>query len=332
MVSTSSDLHPDRSAPRSSGKVRHAGIDLLRVLGVLAVVAGHIGTGYWIKHGLYSWHVPLFFYLAGYFWSSRRTVSEEIRNRWETIGKPYLFWLAVGTAIFVIPRVVESGSLKPLLPVVWGGALLTRPFQGFWFMTALLAGTVVYRLTSKSWKLSAAASITVLIAGMLAGQVVRLAPADILVGIACIIWILVGRVHRRHQGFPVIVWLSLLLCGFAVALLTAPLDLKQADFGVPVLSIVASLMICFGLVEAFSRLGGILRDGASRAITAAAQSSLAVVLGHGFVLEPLGHFTDRWFPGLLLAFAIPLAIGLVARRTVFSRWVTGSPRVEAKQR
>ena len=68
---------------------RLAGIDVLRVLGIIAVIVGH-GWGQvdWVRAAIYSWHVPLFFVLTGYFWSSDRSMSDEARRRGDSLARP----------------------------------------------------------------------------------------------------------------------------------------------------------------------------------------------------------------------------------------------------
>ena len=74
---------------------RSAAIDSLRLLGIVAVVAGHVWSNELARDLLYTWHVPLFFVLSGYLWARDRSMALEVPNRWGTIGLPYTAWLSL---------------------------------------------------------------------------------------------------------------------------------------------------------------------------------------------------------------------------------------------
>ncbi len=65
---------------------RRRGLDLLRFIGIAAVVAGHVrGTSgaasLTVMVTIYSWHVPLFFVLSGYLFHTGRPLLIELRTR-----------------------------------------------------------------------------------------------------------------------------------------------------------------------------------------------------------------------------------------------------------
>lgn len=55
---------------RTTGS-RLDGVDLVRLVGVTAIVAGHTWTTPGVAKWLFPWHVPLFFMACGYFWKDR---------------------------------------------------------------------------------------------------------------------------------------------------------------------------------------------------------------------------------------------------------------------
>ncbi len=59
-------------------------IDLIRLLGLIAVVAGHV----WASRPI-AGYVAIFFVLSGYLWSSQRDLREEVRYRAWTLLIPY---------------------------------------------------------------------------------------------------------------------------------------------------------------------------------------------------------------------------------------------------
>jgi len=69
-------------------------IDIARGIGILLVVLGHNDFGYISPFGykvIYSFHMPLFFFLSGYFLNASIPFFEFIQKRFNSLLKPYLF-------------------------------------------------------------------------------------------------------------------------------------------------------------------------------------------------------------------------------------------------
>lgn len=56
---------------------RSVGIDVVRVIAIVAIVAGHAWTRVRSALVVHAWHVPVFFILSGYLWSGRRSLRQE---------------------------------------------------------------------------------------------------------------------------------------------------------------------------------------------------------------------------------------------------------------
>lgn len=69
-------------------------IDIARGIGILLVVLGHNDFGYVSPFGykvIYSFHMPLFFFLSGYFLNASIPFVEFFKKRFNSLLKPYLF-------------------------------------------------------------------------------------------------------------------------------------------------------------------------------------------------------------------------------------------------
>jgi len=69
-------------------------IDIARGIGILLVVLGHNDFGYISPFGykvIYSFHMPLFFLLSGYFLNASIPFFEFLKKRFNSLLKPYLF-------------------------------------------------------------------------------------------------------------------------------------------------------------------------------------------------------------------------------------------------
>jgi fucose 4-O-acetylase-like acetyltransferase len=127
---------------------RSAWVDIAKGLGIVLVVYGHSFRGLqtaglehsnlalkFIDYAIYSFHMPLFFFLSGMF--ARPSVAAGLRDFW--LGKilrlayPYLLWtvLQQGTQILFSQFANHPPMGGELLRILW------MPVGQFWFLYAL---------------------------------------------------------------------------------------------------------------------------------------------------------------------------------------------------
>ncbi|MDY6056153.1 acyltransferase family protein [Micrococcus sp.] len=273
-------------------KKRHVGLDALRVLAVFLVVVGHSGGPAVIHEFIYGWHVPLFFFLSGWFYSPGRTLGDELRKRWETIGRPYIVWLVIIGAVYVCAELLrDEMKVGDLLRLVWGGSRLAEPFSAFWFMSALFVAALIYRWGRESnrSKLLILVAAGMYLAAYAFPRWVALLPGSVGMGVVCLLFIAGGEWSRRHvpeagllspvpwiaMGVPSLAWISGAL---------PPLDLKYGQIGLPVLSFLASLAFCWGITVAFSRLEIDAESRLGGAVTTLSHGGTGVVFLHPVLL------------------------------------------------
>lgn len=306
---------------------RSAALDAVRVLAIVAVVAGHVWSGPELRPYVYTWHVPVFFLLTGYLWRPGRSVVDEVGRRARTLLVPYVWWLALllGGLVAVSLAQGDAPALGTVRDVLLGGSYAGRPFSAFWFVTALFVSAVLYRVVSRlslPWQWLVAAGLVLL--GQVAGPWLALVPWSVGLAVPCVAFLVAGRTFAVHRGAvrgAAVPLVGLLLLGVGAALVVggaaAPLDLKDVELGTPGLSVVVAVLLSVGLVllaEAFvPRLPGRVQ----RPTVALAGAGLMVVLTHAFVLwllqtPPQGRPVD-----FLLALLVPWAGGLLLAR---SRW------------
>ncbi|WP_104165349.1 acyltransferase family protein [Arthrobacter sp. SX1312] len=318
---------------------RSGAIDALRVLAVVGVVAGHVWSGPLVDAGLYTWHVPVFFLLAGYLWRTRRPGARraevtEAKKRFRTIMTPYLAWLAV-TLIVHVGILRQRGSLAPeavILPLM-GGSLNAGPFGAYWFMTALFLSALMFRALERVPLVLR----TALIVGLaVVTHVFRevLAPLPLSIGVAgaALVFMLAGQalqhLRSRVRG-PVRVGAVCLVVGVVpvVAGVSAPLDMKYGELGTPVLSVVVAVLITVGLLLMLEGVFPLLPGSVHVLSERFAAGCLMVVLTHTYVLWLLAvPDTERSFWVLVAALVLPWAVAMILHRTPLSQVFLGMPR------
>lgn len=314
-------------------KSRVSGIDLVRITGIVAVIAGHVWSDGPVRSATFSWHVPLFFFLAGYFTApSDRPLHIEFEKRRRTLLTPYLAWLVViGVVWLPVMLFTQQWSPLDLVRPVMGGQYATRPFSAFWFVTALFTAVMVRRLLQPlplafSWLV---ALLALGVATVVPDAVAAL-PLGIGSGVAALVFVLAGDAARpvlQRITHPALVGTTLVLLGMiAVACGSAPLDLKQADFGTPVIGVVVALTIAAGLTLLGIAADPLVSERFAAVTSILATTGLGVVLTHTVVLwllAPLGE--GRWW-AFVVATVVPWVTMMALLSTRWAPALLGTPR------
>ena len=126
--------------------------DLCKLTGIFFMVWGHAGVSTEMDIYLHSFHMPIFFFLSGYWFSpGKYGMKEFLKRRAKSLLGPYLFY---GAALCVLWN-VYSLIAAPDQFVPWGKIaeslfLFNADFSPFaavqWFLTALFFSEVIFFL------------------------------------------------------------------------------------------------------------------------------------------------------------------------------------------
>lgn len=304
---------------------------------MLAIIAGHLWTADpWVRPVLYTWHVPVFFFLTGYLWNERRTVTTEIRQRALTVLLPFALWLVLLTVLF--NRDNPRGALGDVAHEAWYSQGMQSPFWAYWFALALFFAAIGYRLVSQLGWLPRTAVVlgTAIGVSVLAdsGHLLRL---DVAQGLVCMLWIFAGHAFRalttpgpdRPQFGAVpraaLGTLSLVVAGVWIAASDSALglDLGKVDLGVPVQSVLVSLLICTGLVLVGTSIPA---RGLPAVTSDLARAALVVMFVHVAVITQAGGLAGRDPGEYVVVAAASWGIGLLLVALPRTSWLTGQRR------
>lgn len=310
---------------------RNAGLDLLRVTGIIAVVAGHVDAAEPIRSLVYPWHVPLFFVLSGYLsrpsptgaTRARQALRDEWRSRWASLLRPYVAWLVILLALVVVVTLGQGRPVAPaLVDPLLGGAYAGAPFSAFWFVTALAVASLAVRvLEAVGAPPTAVAGLGLigLAVGTFAPGILTAAPLSLGLAIPCLFFLAAGRALRVLRGRitrPALTGGILTAAGaLAVALGSRPVDLKHADFGTPVAGVLVAVGLSVGLILLAEPLGSGLPPRLGRACTALAEVGIGVVLSHAAVIWLARAATDASWVVFAAATILPFAGSVALRAT-----------------
>ncbi|MGW9402566.1 acyltransferase family protein [Arthrobacter sp. NPDC055585] len=312
---------------RRSG--RSAAIDLIRIFGIMAVVVGHVFETELIRQVLYTWHVPIFFFLSGYLWTGNRTVRFEVDKRFRTLIIPYTSWLIL-IALPVVTAWSIAGhlDLSRLMTLLVGGSHLGRPFSAFWFVTALFFSTVLFRLLENRAALRWAFLLSGLILAATIGEVLAELPLSLGLAVPCTIFIAAGAALKRYRSrIPYPTAAAAVSLGASVLMVStgtsAPMDIKAGDFGTPVLGMIVATSVCFGLtliVEVGAKNLGSTFDTITSLL---AKGGLMVVLTHALFIWLLTLTPLNQWSVLAASLVVPWTLATLVGRTRLSPFLLG---------
>ncbi|MFM2304226.1 MAG: hypothetical protein RLZZ135_1636 [Cyanobacteriota bacterium] len=131
---------------------RNATIDIARAIGIILVAFGH---NWMVMHNrgevfriVFSFHVPLFFFLSGLFLKDSQQVDKFIRSRVDVLLKPYLVILIFIGIIKIFKTIVigpeETSLLTYFMGVLYAsGATITIAWRPLWFLPHLFLDSVI---------------------------------------------------------------------------------------------------------------------------------------------------------------------------------------------
>ncbi len=126
--------------PASVPQKRIAYIDVAKGIGILLVVAAHndlILVSPFLHRWIYSFHMPLFFFLSGYFFKPAISFGVLFKKRFNTLLKPYIFTvlLIYGTSVSFGKMSFET-ALRRMAKFAYGSGYYLDWVQ-LWFIPHL---------------------------------------------------------------------------------------------------------------------------------------------------------------------------------------------------
>ncbi|WP_340264204.1 acyltransferase family protein [Sphingobium mellinum] len=286
-------------------------IDVARGIGIIAVVIGHVWTRGPLRDAVYSFHMPLFFLLSGLLSRSQPVAAFTLRQLGSQM-RPYAAFL---TLLILVDQIIEPlRGHRPifhhwpqdLLPILLGGAWLRGPYTIFWFVPCLMVSRILFNALLARWPDPLDRRWTWVLMPMLllaygVGNVTRNSALGLLTVPMALMLLWVGSLWQT-VGWRDWIWVplgALSLAGLSGILPT--LNMKAADYGLPLLSIasaIATSLLLFRISIRVSPVGALLG--------AIGRASLVIMYLHVAVIHYLAPILGKpWL--LLLALLVPTA-------------------------
>jgi fucose 4-O-acetylase-like acetyltransferase len=133
-------------------KSRLAYIDIARGIGIMLVVMGHTlaEANYHVQNStvlffgqlIYSFHMPLFFFLSGMFFKSEIPFLDMLKRRFDAVLKPYFFtiFMVYFVSVFYDKNLGLSTAVLRIIKSLYGNSYYMELYWSqLWFLPALFA-------------------------------------------------------------------------------------------------------------------------------------------------------------------------------------------------
>ena len=236
-------------------------IDAVKGLGIILMILGHIGFGGLFGKWIQAFHMPLFFIISGFFFSSDKTsflsfVSKKAR----TLLVPYLFFGFVDFGFFALLSFLKGNtfSFEPMIHFLFVNQTGMDVLGPLWFLTALFISEVIIFFIKKinDIHLEFSFSLVVLIFGYIFSNFLHFQlPWSINAALVGVFFLFVGSFFRKTKCWclfeqkskkDIIVIFSALLCLVmfsALAFLNKEVNMRTGDYEFLPLFLISSIGI-----------------------------------------------------------------------------------------
>ena len=307
---------------------RNQALDITKGIGIILVIVGHFATiPHWAWQFIFSFHMPLFFIVAGYLFKPR-DIKESLKKDFKRLIVPYFLTCAAililhllysfksgsleWTRYYLIASLVGSGSDRDCL------YLAHLPNIGaIWFLPALFVCKNVYALLGQKRKLLYSAIIFV--AATVIGRYIIFIPLSVLSGLSAIIFYAIGDKLKGSSQFKTPYWVIGGVCWvvslfFSNVLPVVPrLDLYFID--------VAGATFATALVYILAQWLNKKTPAVSSAFSWLGRNTLTILCFHILEMDCglSGHlnFTELPIVGNLIRLFLPLLLTAILQQLIY---------------
>lgn len=131
---------------------RNEVFDLVRGIAIILVVIGHSGCPNYLRNLIYLFHMPIFYFISGYFFSKNRNIEivPFIRRKIYTLYRPFIIYefifLILSGLFFQLQLTQEAITLKSIVSKSINILIFKNSFTllPFWFLRSLFIINIIF--------------------------------------------------------------------------------------------------------------------------------------------------------------------------------------------
>lgn len=185
--------------------------DVMKGIGIIAMIIGHCQVPRIIGNVIFAWHMPLFFIISGYFYKPY-PIKEYTKKNLVSLVIPYLI---TATLMFLLCLLKycfheETNIITPLVGILVASGSKGLPMLGeyfvgaIWFLLALFWCRTIYNIIYNKITQSIQGVVIISVAVLSTYIATKLyVPTNFLQGMSAMVFFYVGHIFRKHDLFKV---------------------------------------------------------------------------------------------------------------------------------
>ncbi|MDF2940379.1 MAG: hypothetical protein K0R66_1021 [Gammaproteobacteria bacterium] len=308
-------------------------VDSLKCFAILAVVLGHIGTPF--TNFIFSWHMPLFFFIAGFFIKSDESVKTHLIKSSKRLLIPYIVFAVLALLVVMIKNPVlhrpQASLLEGIVAIVYwmNTDHITTYGNVLWFLpTLFLCRLALFLLLKYVRNLWVILLICVALAWLSIGLNLNL-PFALPEAMAALIWVYVGYIYFNYIRHAAL-YENKLYFGLAALLLVLPLvyfkmpllNIAEMDFSNPLYNYVYSVIMAFLISSVFMKVEWLSR---SNLVNWVGINTMSIFIFHTYTNNLASAFVARfipsaWYISFILSLAMLAVLLVIKQKMQQYRW------------
>ncbi|WP_457807691.1 acyltransferase family protein [Kushneria sp. EE4] len=319
-------------------------INILKGLGIMMVVYAHMTSGFW-RNFLFVFHMPLFFIIAGYLFRPSADLRAYLGRKSLHLLVPYGFFMLLLYAPTLHQALGDYRTLSSaLFDMVLGGRALISGLAPFWFVTCFWATQQLVNVLLTRLSVRATGGIMLAMLGLATmnqwffRELWLIGNLNVVLMAAPCFYLGYLVAHYQLEIEKPRVLLPAILAGLLSLWLVQAnphfkMDMKYADYGMPVVSLLAALAITLVLMVLSRQLARV--PVVSRAVAVVGEASMVIMFLHLSIQVTLDQYgvVEALGPRWLLMMGLPMTLYLLVRRNAWTRLLClGDPAVLSERR
>lgn len=286
--------------------------DIAKGIGILCVILGHMEIEA-ANRIVYTFHMPLFFFISGYFGFKREEkMSEFVKQKFDQLIVPYIFTSFCVVIINAIREFALGGNtIKRIFTVsfaaiygsgnAWEKPFHIEPIGAIWFLPALFIALVVVKYFNQ-YKKPYLFIILLAYIGYKTSQFIWL-PFDIQAGLVAAIFVYLGNYSREIQLFEIKI--NKVIVGGLISIWTfcilfgGSLYMVRNYYGNGLLDVIGALAAVY-LIIIICRYIDTKKNVLGKILGFLGRNSLVILCAHLIEINFMIGFIYRYITNLLL--------------------------------
>lgn len=309
----------------SKNNDRQVWIDILKGVGIIAVVAGHVGNIVPPQFGLFR--MPLFIFVAGFLFTINPDRKDYLFKKFVHLIVPYICFLLILYVPQGIMNVIngDDSVITAISRGIFGGPLLRGRSGVFWFITCLFFTQQLMNwfLTTYSQKVVLYIMIAFLCLSFISSSFFRefWLPWSLNGVLAAAPFFYAGFLFRKNplnlKGFEFILLIAVILA--CIKWPSNLYNIKSNNFGIPVLSFASALVIIVSLISISKILAR--AEFTTIIFSNISKGSMIIMYMHQSVQFIIKSKVPNINPYILLVLVFVICLGFyhVIKRSIYAR-------------